>query len=129
MTLENWFMIGEKMTIHEKEEFFKIAKEKYGDKIIINRIGITDENPDRYNSQMGTSFTADDFYNYGEHVWVTDSDKCPECNIDLSGIFGSFEWGIVHGEGNCSACGTAFRLYHYIKNNEKPLILLSLIGF
>lgn len=116
-------------TVHEKEEFFKLAKEKYGSKIAVNRISFREGDLEKYNEHMKTDFTLEDFYNYGEHAWVINSNKCPECDMDLGGLFGMFTWGIVHGEGRCDNCGTAFRLYHYMKENTKPVELLSLIGF
>lgn len=115
--------------IHEKEEFFRLAKEKYGSKIVVNRLSFRDGDLEKYNEKMNSSFTAEDFYNYGEHAWIINSNNCPECNEDLGGLFGTFVWGLVHGEGNCSRCGIAFRLYHYLKENTKPVELLSLIGF
>lgn len=47
-------------------------------------------------------------------IFVADK-KCINCGEDLSGIFGTFEWGIVHGEGSCSNCGYPARAKHYIK--------------
>jgi hypothetical protein len=42
-------------------------------------------------------------------------DRCVMCGSELSGIFGSFMWGIVHGEGECSHCRYPARAYHYVK--------------
>lgn len=40
---------------------------------------------------------------------------CPECNTAISGLFGSFEWGIIHGIGFCNKCKKVeFRYYHYV---------------
>jgi len=47
-------------------------------------------------------------------MFVSDK-KCINCEEDLSGIFGTFNWGIVHGEGHCSNCGYPARGRHYIK--------------
>jgi len=47
-------------------------------------------------------------------IFVADK-KCINCEEDLSGLFGTFNWGIVHGEGSCSNCGYPARGRHYIK--------------
>lgn len=38
---------------------------------------------------------------------------CPCCLATLGGFLtGSFQWGIVNGQGNCSACGWPVTAYH-----------------
>ena len=38
--------------------------------------------------------------------------KCLKCDAQLTGILGSFMWGLVNGEGTCSSCGWPARAYH-----------------
>ena len=39
--------------------------------------------------------------------------RCPSCGRSLTGfLIGTFEWGIAHGEGHCSACGYPCRGFH-----------------
>lgn len=40
--------------------------------------------------------------------------KC-RCGERLDGIIGTFEYGIVHGEGPCRACGWPCRTCHHIE--------------
>jgi len=41
---------------------------------------------------------------------------CLNCGSSLNGfLLGTFQWGIVHGEGFCSKCHWPARLYHYLK--------------
>ena len=40
--------------------------------------------------------------------------RCISCDCVLSGLFGTFEWGIAHGEGYCSKCGYPARAFHKI---------------
>jgi len=40
------------------------------------------------------------------------SKKCLGCQSQLSGLFGSLQWGIVNGEAFCSECGYPVRVYH-----------------
>lgn len=41
--------------------------------------------------------------------------KC-SCGRWIGGVFGSFTWGIVHGEGFCGACRRPARAYHFLKD-------------
>lgn len=43
---------------------------------------------------------------------------CLKCGSYLNGVFGSFTWGIVHGDFTCSKCGWPGRAYHYIEDEE-----------
>jgi hypothetical protein len=38
--------------------------------------------------------------------------KCFHCGVLLGGMFGSFVFGITHGEGICGKCGWPARTYH-----------------
>lgn len=42
----------------------------------------------------------------------------PEGACLCCGAYGSFTWGIQHGEGSCFKCGWPARLYHFIKTPE-----------
>jgi hypothetical protein len=41
---------------------------------------------------------------------------CPMCDNNYGGIFGTFTWGIAHGEGFCSACNYPMRANHKIEH-------------
>ena len=112
----------------ELEEFAKLAAEKFGDKVVFSSIKTNQSDLDLYNAEIGTNYTVEDFENY-KQVWVV-SDKCPNCDADLLGMFGSFEWGIVHGVGTCRSCNkVSLQYYHYIGNNRTPLKAMALDGF
>ena len=42
--------------------------------------------------------------------------RCLNCDRDLSGLLGSFQWDIASGEGKCSNCGWPCRAHHYPKD-------------
>lgn len=42
--------------------------------------------------------------------------RCLDCDRDLSGLLGTFQWGITNGEGTCSNCGWPCRAHHYPKD-------------
>jgi hypothetical protein len=113
------------------EQYFKDAKEKFGNKVVIDYLHIGDRELFEFNQQKKCNLTQWDFRNYGRQVWMVDN-KCPICGADLFGILGSFSWLIKHGIGTCSACKKIeFRLYHYLgKGDEKVrLELLSIVEF
>ncbi len=49
-------------------------------------------------------------------TFTSPTGKCPMCDSDYGGIFGTFTWGMAHGEGHCSNCKYPFRAHHDIKN-------------
>ncbi|NIR76735.1 MAG: hypothetical protein GWN53_17025 [Gammaproteobacteria bacterium] len=53
---------------------------------------------------------------------------CIGCGEVLNGFMGTFQYGIVHGEGTCSNCGYPCRTHHYIKDEDGEE-LLSLTGY
>lgn len=109
------------------EEFAENAIARYGDKVNFNKINVSQENIDELNSH-GYNIKKEDFENY-KQVWLLEG-KCPECGSELMGLFGSFEWGLRHGEGLCSSCKKVyFQYYHYIGESKKPLELLALSSF
>lgn len=57
--------------------------------------------------------------------FIKPTENCPLCGATIGGIFGTFEWGIAHGEGGCSNCGYPARAYHNIEGmgSIKNLIL------
>lgn len=107
-----------------KEQFYEAAEKEFGDNIKIDVIPITDEAKAKYGIEQK------DIDEYGKHAWIV-GDRCPKCGTRLFGLSGSFSWGIQHGVGNCSNCGIALRLYHYIKtkNGETRVERLSVVGF
>lgn len=113
----------------EREEFFELAKETFGDKVNVNSLTISSKELKKLNERYGTSFSKIDIENYGKHVWLI-GNECPHCGESLFGLFGGFQWGIIHGEGSCSNCDkVAFRYYHYVLEGSKPLQLFSVVGF
>ena len=48
---------------------------------------------------------------------------CPICQSELNGILGTFNWGIVNGEGQCTKCGLALRYYHRIGHGGNQVTL------
>lgn len=42
-----------------------------------------------------------------------DGEDCLSCGRTLGGLFGSFTWTMVHGEGRCSNCDYPARALHY----------------
>ena len=44
--------------------------------------------------------------------------ECLKCGKPLGGALGSFQWGLAHGEGNCSGCGWPCRVYHRPKDSD-----------
>jgi len=115
----------------EFEEFIKLAREKFGDKVSSRPIKVDDEIISEINEKMGLNITKQDFEDYNKkgNVWLLE-DKCPNCGSDLLGLFGSFQWGIQHGVGSCSHCNEVlFQYYHYIGDSKIPLKILSVCGF
>lgn len=47
-----------------------------------------------------------------EESFLTGDLECVCCGRRLDGVIGSFEWGIVNGEGQCCYCGWPYRVYH-----------------
>jgi hypothetical protein len=41
------------------------------------------------------------------------AETCVCCYKPLTGLFGTFRWGLAHGEGYCSSCGYPGRARHY----------------
>jgi hypothetical protein len=103
------------------EEFAQLAEEKFGEKVMYAPININEKTLDLINNRPNPNYekrellTKEDFTNYPKQVWLV-GNKCPICGSDLLGIFGVFEWGIIHGTGFCSSCNKInFQFYHYIK--------------
>jgi hypothetical protein len=56
--------------------------------------------------------------------------KCPCCGSRVYGggildaLLGTFEWGIVHGDGFCSRCKWPIRMYHFVDldNGEQRIV-------
>lgn len=116
------------MTDHDFENFYKLACERFGaDKFTDKVITFTDETLRKFNADTNSSVTREDIESYRQ-VWLL-KNVCPKCGSELGGIFGSFEWGIVHGCGYCSECKTSFQLYHYFGNSKTPVRAYALIGF
>jgi len=44
--------------------------------------------------------------------------RCLRCGSMLDGAFGTFKWGMVHGEGFCSECSWPARAYHVPEDDD-----------
>jgi len=86
----------------DEDEFFERAVKEFGDKFSNFGIVCSDESLVKFNEQHNCHLTSEDLINY-KQAWLKES-KCPNCGTDLGGLFGTFVWGIIHGEGFCSEC-------------------------
>ena len=109
------------------EEFYNLVVNKFGNKFTIKLIQISDENLKKFNEEHDCNLLSKDFEEYRQ-VWLLDN-KCPNCNCNLLGMMGTFQWGIVHGYGNCTNCGIGFKYYHYIGDSKIPLKAFSISSF
>lgn len=59
----------------------------------------------------------------------TRDQTCPGCGKAITGFFGTFTWGIVHGHGMCANCGWPVIGFHYIndKSGKRLLTLTNVI--
>ena len=57
--------------------------------------------------------------------------RCPCCNAHvwaggkiMDAMLSTFQWGLAHGDGFCSACKWPIRMYHYVKldNGEQRIV-------
>lgn len=122
-----------------REEFLAAAEKEFGDKVVVQPLSVSEEDAEKL------GLTKEAIEAYPPYAWIPERDghyRCPVCDSPLGGLFGSFKWAIVHGEGECSACGKAlFRYYHYVMMRGKPeptlkssrgyppLKLFALVGF
>ena len=108
----------------KKDEFRRLALDKYGDKILVQQI-----KPGDKVKEAQPKF-AEAIGNYPAQPWLV-GDKCPECGADLGGLFGSFAWSMIHGIGYCNSCEKVeLQLYHYpIEGSHKRFTGYSLVGF
>ena len=47
-----------------------------------------------------------------------DSKTCPNCDSELGGFFGMFQYGMAWGEGHCGKCGYPCRADHKVEDEE-----------
>ena len=107
----------------DSKEFNELAIEEFGDRVVVNNLHAEQEVLDKLN------VTQDDLNDYGETPWIVNG-KCPRCEADLGGLFGSFAWGIRHGTGGCTKCkSVSIRYYHYVKEGVAPIKAFALSGF
>ena len=96
----------------EQGHFLKLAEKRFGDKIAVSRLNVSDEDAARLN------LTKEQIEAYPEHAWIVERNghyRCPVCDSPLGGLFGSFAWGLVYGQGTCTHCKKArFQYYHHI---------------
>jgi hypothetical protein len=126
--------------VHELEEFYKLAVEKFGaDRIVCKAVELDVENEAKLAAAGWTSKMLEDLKQY-KQVWLVPLKKygdeliyvCPACGEDLSGLLGGFTWGYTNGEGYCSYCNkVSFRLYHrFYDGDEQQIVqIYSLIAF
>jgi hypothetical protein len=113
---------------HDIVEFYNLATKEFGEKFSIKPVLVSDEIISAFNEQTNSHITREDVAAYRQ-VWLLEP-VCPKCNSELDGLFGSFDWEVVHGCGRCTACNeTHFRYYHYIGSSKFPIQAYALIGF
>lgn len=66
------------------------------------------------NAEYASVFVAPRQGRYGQLV-------CFGCGATLTGLLGSFTWGLAHGEGACASCGWPGRGLHYL--GHAPVII------
>lgn len=49
------------------------------------------------------------------------------CGAPLTGIFGSFSWGLTHGEGGCTKCGHPARAYHVVRDKDGEVLSFTAV--
>lgn len=59
----------------------------------------------------------------GEPSIIFGADLCIMCGKPINGFLGTFEWGIIHGEGKCSECGYPLRAVHVVKDEDGEEVL------
>ena len=86
-------------------------------------------------AKPGDVFAGEDLPKYevqiaaylGEKFHVPeDGFPCRGCGMSLSGLLGTFTWGIVHGEGYCSHCLMPVRMYHRIMDGDEEVMSFTL---
>ena len=59
---------------------------------------------------------------------VSSTEICVDCGYRLGGLLGSFQWGIINGQGHCSNCGFPYQLYHRFKvEGREDVVLLAYV--
>ena len=111
----------------DRKEFLEKAKERFGDKIIVQTL-----TSDAEDGRM--PWTSGEIKGYPEQAWIPlrgDDYLCPVCDHPLGGWpFGGFRWGIVYGIGYCSNCNHAkFRYCHHIVEGKKSFQAFALVEF
>lgn len=114
----------------ESKEFIQRAREKFGDKFILgSEVNINSDVIEELNKKFDSHVTVEDLRKLDDELFLKDT-KCPNCGEELFGLFGAFNWTIVHGVCACANCNkTIFRYYHYVGDCKNPIKSLSLIGF
>jgi len=121
-----------------RDEFLSAASEQFGSKVVVQTLSVSEQDAEKL------GLTAEAIGEYPPQAWIPEIGEaygCPVCDHALGGFLGSFRWGLIHGEGECSACNKAlFRYYHYIMRGRPeatlgsskrypPLKLFALVGF
>lgn len=113
----------------EINEFNNLAKEKFGDKIVVCKLNVDIAEMQKINAYRGYNLKQEYFQKYDELPWLKTT-KCPSCDSELLGMFGSFRWGIIHGVGFCSNCNNVeFQYYHYFGKDKYRIEMFSVCGF
>lgn len=51
--------------------------------------------------------------------------NCINCGEELGGYFGTFSWGLINGEGQCSRCDYPVRVVHRIEDMARLTTMLQ----
>ena len=118
-----------------RDVFNQAAAEEFEDAVSVHAIDlawankfldIARESGRQVSSQAAfRHLTQDELDEYGEWAWAVEG-LCPKCGVRLREYF---EWGIAHGYGNCTQCGTEFKYYHRPHEDMFPLMAWALTGF
>ena len=109
---------------HTHKKFLDLASKKFGDKVQITSIKV-EESVEEIEQRVRA--TKEEIEAYPKQAWLKET-KCPNCDAELMGLFGMFQWGIAHGIGFCGKCKKVdFKFYHYIGKGK--IDHLAIVGF
>ena len=115
----------------ERDKFNQLAQEVFGERVSVHPIPLETLNVFIEQNAPGGNpvpFTQEQVDAYGEWVWAPKG-LCAVCGANLHM---SFQWGFVHGVGQCTHCeGATYRFYHRVQEDGRgyPFMAYALIGW
>jgi hypothetical protein len=80
-------------------------------------VTVSDDTPDDIKEALDKYFSS--FISLEEVCKDKNTNQtCYSCQSDLTGIFGTFQFGLVYGEGGCSKCLWPCRSIHHLIDNQ-----------